>query len=65
MLAYCYAFMSGAMVLVGISVLTVHAGADPASLGAVFVVFAIVSMFCNPLRFLLACARGERPEFPR
>jgi len=32
---------------------------------AAFGLFALLSMYRNPLRYFLACARGQRPEIPK
>lgn len=55
----------GVVLLVMAPVLIVWLGVDLGWLVAGLAVLAFVSMFRNPLRYLLARARGQHPSVPR
>ena len=58
-------YVPGISLLIAAPVLIVWIGVAHGWIWAVFGLLAFVSMFRNPLRYLLARARGERPEIPR
>tara|TARA_R110000850_G_scaffold37270_17_gene98212 strand:- start:1076 stop:1327 length:252 start_codon:yes stop_codon:yes gene_type:complete len=58
-------YVPGAILLVAAPVLIVMIGLQVGWLYALLALAAFVSMFRNPLRFLLAKLRGQNPEVPR
>lgn len=58
-------YIPGVTLLVAAPVLIVMIGFQVGWIPAALAVAAFVSMFRNPLRYLLARARGEHPEIPR
>jgi membrane protein DedA with SNARE-associated domain len=58
-------FIPGAILLVAGPVLIVVIGFEVGFVFSVIALAAYVSMFRNPLLFLLARLRGQKPEVPR
>ena len=65
MLPMRHQYVPGLILLLAAPVLIVWIGIDVAWWAAVLALFAFVSMFRNPLRYLWARAKGERPELPK
>jgi hypothetical protein len=58
-------FIPGAILLVAGPVLIIVIGFEVGFVFSVIALAAYVSMFRNPLLFLLAKLRGQKPEVPR
>ncbi|SPH21822.1 hypothetical protein ASD8599_02571 [Ascidiaceihabitans donghaensis] len=58
-------YIPGVILLIAAPVLIVWIGFQVHPLAAVAALAAFVSMFRNPLRYLLARLRGEEPELPK
>lgn len=58
-------YIPGVTLLVAAPILIVMIGLQVGWIPAALAVAAFVSMFRNPLRYLLARAKGEHPEIPR
>lgn len=58
-------YVPGVVLLIAAPVLIGVIWWDYGNWVALAAVFAFVSMFRNPLRYLLRRARGERPELPK
>ncbi|MBW4707834.1 DUF2484 family protein [Roseobacter sp. YSTF-M11] len=58
-------YVPGVVLLIAAPVLIFWIGQEVAWWAAALALFAVVSMFRNPLRYFLARARGETPEIPK
>jgi len=58
-------YIPGVMLLIAAPVLIFFIGQQVGWIAALLGLAAFVSMFRNPLRYLWARARGQKPELPR
>ena len=65
MLPMRHQYVPGVILLIAAPVLIVMIGLQVNWLAALAGVFAFVSMFRNPLRYIWARLRGQKPEIPR
>ena len=65
MLPMRHQYIPGVALLIAAPVLIIAIGYNVSWLAAGAAVLAFVSMFRNPLRYLLARLRGQKPELPR
>ncbi|WP_299874495.1 DUF2484 family protein [uncultured Sulfitobacter sp.] len=65
MLPMRHQYIPGVALLIAAPVLIIAIGIHVGWLASLVAVLAFVSMFRNPLRYLWARLRGEKPELPR
>lgn len=65
MLPMRHQYIPGVTLLIAAPVLIIAIGIHVGWIVALLAVLAFVSMFRNPLRYLLARLRGHKPELPR
>lgn len=65
MLPMRHQYIPGVALLIAAPVLIIAIGIHVNWIVAVLAVLAFISMFRNPLRYLLARLRGQNPELPR
>ena len=58
-------YVPGVLLLLAAPVLIFFVGRELGWVTALLALVAFVSMFRNPLRYLIARARGQRPELPK
>ncbi|MCV3273899.1 DUF2484 family protein [Roseobacter sinensis] len=65
MLPMRHQYVPGVALLIAAPVLIFWVGTSFSWWAAALALFAFVSMYRNPLRYLAARARGQRPEIPK
>lgn len=65
MLPMRHQYIPGVALLIAAPVLIIAIGIHVGWIPSAIAVLAFVSMFRNPLRYMLARLRGENPELPR
>lgn len=65
MLPMRHQYIPGVALLIAAPVLIIAIGIHVGWIASLVAVLAFVSMFRNPLRYLFARVRGQKPELPR